>query len=203
MNAIKIMVILAGFLTIGLPTFDAAYAGGGAWSGYKGGQSGGYKGGHRGGNKGGYKGGYRGGYKGGYRGGYKGSYRGHGSGHRYYGNLHHGYRGYGYRPYYGSSFYLGLGPLYSYNYYPRPYTYIAPSYVAPSTVYVESPPTTTESPLSEYSPAAPASSSSKETCIQAREYTTKLTIDGEEVDAYGTACKKPDGSWKLMPPKSN
>ncbi|MFC1665169.1 hypothetical protein ACFL17_06015 [Pseudomonadota bacterium] len=191
MNAIKLTVILAGFLAISLPTFGDVYAGG-LWGGYKGD---GHKGGHSGGYKGGHGGGYKGSHGGGYKGGHGGGYRGPRYSHRNYGYRHHGYRGYpryGYRPYYGSSFYLGVNPYFSYNYFARPYTY-----VEPTTVYVETPPTTTQSPLSEYS------SKAETTCLQEREYTTKLKIDGQEVDAYGTACKQPDGSWRLMPPKTN
>ncbi len=33
-------------------------------------------------------------------------------------------------------------------------------------------------------------------CLQEREYRTKVVIDGREVDAYGTACLQPDGSWR-------
>lgn len=30
-----------------------------------------------------------------------------------------------------------------------------------------------------------------------REYQQTVTIGGETVDAYGTACRQPDGSWKV------
>jgi surface antigen len=30
-----------------------------------------------------------------------------------------------------------------------------------------------------------------------REYTQEITIDGQKQTAYGTACRQPDGSWKL------
>ena len=184
MHAIKLTVILAGFLTLSLPMLDYAHAGGkGGGHSYRGG---GHSGGHS------YRGGHRGGRKGGHRGGYRGhSPRLHGYGHRNY-----GYRGYGHRPYYGSSFFFGVSPYFNYNYYPRPYTY-----VRPTTVYVESSPST-ESPLSEYSPEPVTTPSSEISCLEEREYQTKLTIDGQEVDAHGTACKLPDGSWRLNPPKN-
>lgn len=38
-------------------------------------------------------------------------------------------------------------------------------------------------------------------CLQTREYTTTVTIDGREVDAYGTACLQPDGSWVMGAPQ--
>lgn len=31
-----------------------------------------------------------------------------------------------------------------------------------------------------------------------REYTTTVTIDGRKQTAYGTACREPDGSWKII-----
>ena len=32
-------------------------------------------------------------------------------------------------------------------------------------------------------------------CLQEREYQTTVIVGGREVDAYGTACLQPDGSW--------
>lgn len=31
-----------------------------------------------------------------------------------------------------------------------------------------------------------------------REYTTRVTVGGERQQAYGTACRQPDGSWKVV-----
>jgi surface antigen len=31
-----------------------------------------------------------------------------------------------------------------------------------------------------------------------REYTQKVMIGGEEHESYGTACRQPDGQWKVM-----
>lgn len=31
-----------------------------------------------------------------------------------------------------------------------------------------------------------------------REYTTGVTVGGENQKAYGTACRQPDGSWKIQ-----
>lgn len=31
-----------------------------------------------------------------------------------------------------------------------------------------------------------------------REYTQTVTIDGKTEEAYGTACRQPDGSWKIV-----
>ena len=36
-------------------------------------------------------------------------------------------------------------------------------------------------------------------CLQEREYQTKVIIGGRQVDAYGTACLQPDGSWRRGP----
>jgi surface antigen len=31
-----------------------------------------------------------------------------------------------------------------------------------------------------------------------REYTQTITIGGEKHQSYGTACRQPDGSWKIV-----
>jgi surface antigen len=31
-----------------------------------------------------------------------------------------------------------------------------------------------------------------------REYQTTVTVGGKTEDAYGTACRQPDGSWKIV-----
>jgi hypothetical protein len=36
-------------------------------------------------------------------------------------------------------------------------------------------------------------------CLQEREYQTRVIVGGREVDAYGTACLQPDGSWYRGP----
>ena len=33
-------------------------------------------------------------------------------------------------------------------------------------------------------------------CLQEREYRTKIMVGGREVEGYGTACLQPDGSWR-------
>lgn len=38
-------------------------------------------------------------------------------------------------------------------------------------------------------------------CLQAREYQTRVTVSGREVEAYGIACLQPDGSWRQGPPR--
>jgi len=37
------------------------------------------------------------------------------------------------------------------------------------------------------------------TCLQQREYQTKITVGGKQVQGYGTACLQPDGSWRYGP----
>ena len=48
-----------------------------------------------------------------------------------------------------------------------------------------------------YSPPPSYSNS----CLQEREYQTTVIVGGREVDAYGTACLQPDGSWTRSPPR--
>jgi hypothetical protein len=45
----------------------------------------------------------------------------------------------------------------------------------------------------------PTETYSDGTCLQEREYTTVVEVGGRNVDAYGTACLQPDGSWKRGP----
>jgi VCBS repeat-containing protein len=35
-----------------------------------------------------------------------------------------------------------------------------------------------------------------DTCLQQREYNTKIMVGGKQVNGYGTACLQPDGSWR-------
>jgi hypothetical protein len=36
-------------------------------------------------------------------------------------------------------------------------------------------------------------------CLQQREYQSRVIVGGRTVDAYGTACLQPDGSWRYGP----
>ncbi len=40
---------------------------------------------------------------------------------------------------------------------------------------------------------------SDSSCLQEREYQTTVIVGGREVEAYGTACLQPDGSWRRGP----
>lgn len=46
-----------------------------------------------------------------------------------------------------------------------------------------------------YTPVRDGSDSSGNYC---REYETTVTVGGETQKAYGTACRQPDGSWKVV-----
>lgn len=67
-----------------------------------------------------------------------------------------------------------------------------------------------EAPVVYYPPASPVSRQGYTTtpyqydggeggCLQEREYQNKVIIGGKAVDAYGTACLQPDGSWRYGP----
>ena len=47
-----------------------------------------------------------------------------------------------------------------------------------------------------------ANSSSEGSCLQEREYQTTVMVGGRTVDAYGTACLQPDGSWRRSPART-
>ena len=40
---------------------------------------------------------------------------------------------------------------------------------------------------------------SSNSCLQQREYRSKIMVGGKQVDGYGTACLQPDGSWRYGP----
>jgi surface antigen len=48
-------------------------------------------------------------------------------------------------------------------------------------------------------PAPQAGYNGNDTCLQEREYQTQVMIGGKQVEAYGTACLQPDGSWRRGP----
>lgn len=50
-----------------------------------------------------------------------------------------------------------------------------------------------------YAATADTYSNSDSSCLQEREYTTTVRVGGRNVEAYGTACLQPDGSWKRGP----
>jgi hypothetical protein len=59
-----------------------------------------------------------------------------------------------------------------------------------------------------YPPPAPApqrtvtryeTSYAGNSCLQEREYRSKIMVGGKQVEGYGTACLQPDGSWRYGP----
>ena len=123
-----------------------------------------------------------------------------GSGHGYYGgrrNFGHrrhyrrGHRrNYGHRRHGSSRYFSGF----SYYASPRTYYYYSPYQRAP--VYYGVP----------VQPAPPAGTITAERTAPkstrqsyCREFTKKIIIDGAEQLAYGTACRQPDGTWRIVP----
>ncbi|HHJ17685.1 MAG TPA: hypothetical protein ENJ80_13415 [Gammaproteobacteria bacterium] len=75
--------------------------------------------------------------------------------------------------------------------------YVIGNNQAPATIqqpYYAPAPAPAPAPQYQYQPGGPAS-----TCLQEREYQMKVTVGGRQVDAYGTACLQPDGSWSRGP----
>lgn len=44
----------------------------------------------------------------------------------------------------------------------------------------------------------PTSTYRQESGRYCREYTTEIWVDGQKETAYGTACRQPDGRWKIV-----
>ena len=61
------------------------------------------------------------------------------------------------------------------------------------------PPASAPPPRGDYAPTRYETGYRDHTCLQEREYQTRVLIGGKEVDAYGTACLQPDGSWRRGP----
>lgn len=57
-------------------------------------------------------------------------------------------------------------------------------------------------PREGYSTTQYSYSSTEGACLQEREYQNKIIIGGRSVDAYGTACLQPDGSWRYGPART-
>lgn len=124
-----------------------------------------------------FKFGYHGGHYG-HKHGYRGhGYRKHGyyKKRRYRRRYRHGHHHRHWRPYYPKR------QVYIYdNYYDRP-SYHDPAYtkVAPAPAPA---PVATPAPKEEY----------------CREYTREVIVDGQPAQAYGQACRQPDGSWRIV-----
>ena len=124
---------------------------------------------------------------------------GYGYGYRHYNghNRHYGNHGY----YSGGDLFIGtmlgftLGALFA-----------APPPPQPVYIYREYPPTRayreeyvyippTGNIHREHSSARTNTSLKYDSCLQTREYTTTIVIEGRTVEAYGTKCLRPDGGW--------
>jgi len=76
--------------------------------------------------------------------------------------------------------------------------YYEPPVVYPGAVYVEPPAVTLVRPAARVRARTETGAG---VCRQQREYQTTLTVNGRQVDGFGTACLQPDGSWRLGPPR--
>ena len=89
-------------------------------------------------------------------------------------------------PYYYPYYYPWRYRPYDYPYAPLPaYTQPAPSYAQPA------------EPAPTAQPAEPAPAPTPEQESYCREVIMDVVIGGVEQQAYGTACREPDGSWKI------
>jgi len=132
---------------------------------------------------GGYYGHYYGGYGHGYGYGHSyGGYGGHGYGHGYDYGHHYGYGHYNIDPYYGYGPGLFGHIIGSHHY---GYSRYREAPLAGETIVVRQP--------------VPTQEAARNSCLQTREYQARVTIGGRSVDAYGTACLQPDGSWRRGP----
>lgn len=146
----------------------------------------------------------------GHHGGGYSKWRGHGN--HYYGKGHYGgtyakpYYGYGHGYYHDNDdddddLWIGLaaGGLLGYVIgdavnQPR---YVVPQSYQPAVVYPAAPAPAVVYPATSTVTSAPAYQG--QSCLQEREYQTKVIVGGRQVDAYGTACLQPDGSWSRGP----
>jgi hypothetical protein len=92
---------------------------------------------------------------------------------------------------------VGIGFGFGVPFYPPPAVYAPPPY------YYPPPPAMYAPPPAPYPPppppaALPAPPSSAPAARQdCREIRTKATIDGKPQEIFGTACRQPDGRWRL------
>jgi hypothetical protein len=88
------------------------------------------------------------------------------------------------------------GYPYYYRPYYRPYRYYDPYYYRPYPYEFYPAPTYR---YYQYAPPPTRTVERPYPCLQEREYQTTVIIGGREVEAYGTACLQPDGSWRRGP----
>jgi len=82
------------------------------------------------------------------------------------------------------------GPVY----YPPPVVYAPP----PAVVYAPPPAVYATPPTAYVAPAAPPASAQAPVAQDCREYRSPTTIDGRPQETIGTACRQPDGSWRIV-----
>ena len=112
-----------------------------------------------------------------------------------------------YRPYYGYPVYGGYyGPYYGDPFY-RPFYYAPrPVVVTPYPTYYgtwdlydrpyyDRPAVVTRPVERRMVNSAPSDGIDRSYC---REYQSTITVDGKEQPNFGTACKQPDGSWRMI-----
>lgn len=103
-------------------------------------------------------------------------HRHHWHGHHWHRNhWHHDHWHHGHRHRHGS----GLSGVFVLDLSPPRRVHVAP----PPPVIIRQPP-----PAAVPAPAQP----------YCREYTATATIDGRPIPTYGTACRQPDGSWRIV-----
>lgn len=78
-----------------------------------------------------------------------------------------------------------------------PVVYGPPVYYAPPPAYYP-PPVYYEPPPANAPPAAGAAPSGAYSSAYCREYQTTARINGAPQKTYGTACRQPDGSWRIV-----
>ena len=108
-----------------------------------------------------------------------------------------------YRPYYGYPVYGGYyrDPYYPPFYYaPRPVVVTPyPTYYGAWDLYdrpyYDRPTVVTRPVERRIVNTAPSDGIDRSYC---REYQSTITVDGKEQPTFGTACKQPDGSWRLI-----
>lgn len=109
---------------------------------------------------------------------------GHGHRHHRYGHYRHGHRYYYGRRYHKHRYYRHR----HYGHHHHRHSHVTYTKVIPA------------KPAQQASRPA-ARKEPEHACLMIREYQTKITVGGQEVDAYGDACLQPDGSWRLGAPK--
>ncbi len=105
----------------------------------------------------------------------------------------YGYHGYHRHRHHRYPFYFHLGwlfwspppPIYIYREYPRTIIY------RDKYIYDSRP--------EDYSGSDNRRPANLKPCLQTREYTTTIIIEGKTVEAYGNRCLQPDGSWRYGP----